>query len=63
MGHKSDILFVGRRYTETRFICFELFIVDFEHVFVYQETCVAVPHPTLTFSRSTIEKNEKHQFK
>ena len=61
MGRKGDVLFVGRLYTETGFICFELFIVDFEHVFVYLETCVPVPHQTLTFSRSTIEINEKHQ--
>ena len=35
MGRKSDILLVVRRYTEVGFICFELFIVDFEHVFAY----------------------------
>ena len=47
LGRKSDILFVGRQYTETGFICFELFIVYFVHVFAYEETYVAVPHPTL----------------
>ena len=61
MGRKGNVLFVGRRYTETGFTCFKLFIVDFGHVFVYKEICVAVPHRTLTFSRSTIETNEKHQ--
>ena len=35
MGRKRDILFVGRRYTEAGFIYFELFIVDFKHVFAY----------------------------
>ena len=35
MGRKSDMLSVGCLYTEAEFICFELFIVDFEHVFAY----------------------------
>ena len=35
MGRKSDVLFVGRRYAEAGFVCFKLFIVDFEHVFLY----------------------------
>ena len=29
MGRKTDMLSVGRRYTEADFICFELFAVDF----------------------------------
>ena len=60
MELKNDVLFVGRRYTETGLNCFELFIVNFVHVFACYETCIAIPYPTLEFSRSTIETNEKH---